>query len=312
MATRPSSLASLSRSSIVRRQQSIIPIRHASTTTQQSEYESQNTQPSIPPEHPTFIHVPSPPQQQALLPRHHKGTLPLPRQIFKKPSDSAKITPHYLSKVTPEPFPRIKTATRAGTEGEYIAFKAASSSLRRQNLREGLRTLKTRQSRTDISLQKTVTQRRARFESAVSAPERPDEYLSRASVLSAMSDPSLWSSAKARSLSERRERYAALMAAREEEKCNKLHTLYVNAKDFIVSNDQLNRRIETVFEEPYWQNNPDMGIWDKEGFPESTNVLLRGAAGKEGNAMDQAEGPWRKLGEERVKRLGEELTGGKM
>ena len=102
------------------------------------------------------------------------------------------------------------------------------------------------------------------------------------------------------------------MAAREEEKCNKLHTLYVNAKDFIVSNDQLNRRIETVFEEPYWQNNPDMGIWDKEGFPESTNVLLRGAAGKEGNAMDQAEGPWRKLGEERVKRLGEELTGGKM
>ena len=127
-----------------------------------------------------------------------------------------------------------------------------------------------------------------------------------------MTSPSLWSSAKAESLATRRERYAALMAAREEEKRNKLHTLYVNAKDFIVTNEQLNLRIETEFEGDFWKENPGRGIWDKEGFPESTNYLLRGAAGKEGNAIDQAEEPSSKLGEERVTRLAEELTGGKM
>ncbi|KAI4147505.1 MAG: hypothetical protein LQ340_005528 [Diploschistes diacapsis] len=290
-------------------------LRHASTSTSTSAApvpSSPQIRREIPPESPYFIHVPQPPQPQAVRLRWMKGTLPVPREIFKPTSTTDKTSPEYLSQVAPEPFPTRKNPAPTKDAQALIDFKAAGSALRRQNLREGLRTLKRRKTITDARIARASQKKQAAYKAATEAPERDDEYLSRATIMAHMTEPALWAARKAADLPARRARYAALVAEKEAEKRNHVHTLYMHAKDFIVTNEQLERRITEAFDEdPFYVNNPGLGIWDKEGFPESVKVLLGIKEQSLGTAVDQKYG-YSEMTRERLQKIAEELTGGKM
>jgi hypothetical protein len=98
-------------------------------------------------------------------------------------------------------------------------------------------------------------------------------------------------------------------------RASRLHNLYINAREFIVEESQLDEAIEKAFgteEEPLgWDNRGNVGKRSEgnEGLskfagplPEGTGDRLRKLHGGEGVG----------LAKERVKRVAEELTGGKM
>lgn len=113
----------------------------------------------------------------------------------------------------------------------------------------------------------------------------------------------------------RRRAYEKRLAAQEAVRQSRLHDLYTNARTFIVSEEQLIEAIEEAFGT---EDNP-MG-WDAKGYegrrkegnydalspwgvmPEGVGDKMQRLRGGEGAG----------LARERVKKLAEELTGGKM
>ena len=107
---------------------------------------------------------------------------------------------------------------------------------------------------------------------------------------------------------------ADMAAMREETRRNALHTLYVNAGDFITTGKQLDGVIDRAFDDNSQfrgDSSEGVNIWNL-GPPETVQELLR-KANKSGRqtALDSAEGN-EIITRERMKKIGEELTGGKM
>ena len=150
------------------------------------------------------------------------------------------------------------------------------------------------------------------------ARERKDVYLTNPSVLSSqrperyrgLSDPE-----RPARLAVKSQNVAAMAAMREEARRNALHTLYVNAGDFIMTDEKLNGVIEKTFDDNS-QFRSDSGegvnIWNL-GYPETVEELLRkmDKTWKRQTALDSAQGN-ELITSERMKKIGEELTGGKM
>ncbi len=104
-------------------------------------------------------------------------------------------------------------------------------------------------------------------------------------------------------------------AMRQVERQEKLHTLYVHAGHFITTEKQLDEVVDKVFDNTRQFSSdarPGLNIWNL-GYPESVNELLSKANMNPGTqkAMEVAEGS-QPVMRERMKRLSEELTGGKM
>ena len=311
MSLRGSSLCRSSPHVLPLRSSSNVFLRHASTSTTESTPQPDRS--LIPPEHPSFIHIAKPTQTQHIPQKSMKGVLPVPRKIFKKSDDMDKTSSEYLAYTTPEPFPRTKEPPPTAEGRDILAYKAANATLRRKNLREGLRSLKHRKDRTEARYRKIGSERTALHNAAVSAPERDDEYLSRATVMAHMLDPNVWRTQKEIDLPERKARYAARVAAKEDEKRNALHTLYMNAGEFIVTEEHMEKKVKEVFDEDkFYKKNPDMGIWDKSQVPEGVSDLLAMERGNYGSATEQATNQATELTAERLKRIAEEFTGGKM
>ena len=92
---------------------------------------------------------------------------------------------------------------------------------------------------------------------------------------------------------------------------NDLHTLYMNAREFIVTPAQLDAAVDEAFGP---EDNPvrfqnQQSIWG-EGKPASVQDMLNSANGVSGRAVSGA-GPL-EASRARIKRIAEELTGGKM
>ena len=102
----------------------------------------------------------------------------------------------------------------------------------------------------------------------------------------------------------------ALQAAKRESRRNNLHTLYMNARSFIVTEEVWNAKVEEVFDEPYFKNNPTASIWDKEGIPESINSILVNSDQK--TKAVAANTGYLPVTTERLQRIAEGFTGGKM
>ena len=105
-----------------------------------------------------------------------------------------------------------------------------------------------------------------------------------------------------------------MVAMREENRRNALHTLYVNAGDFITTGKHLDGVIDRAFDDKsQFRSDRSEGenIWNL-GYPETVQELL-GKVNKSGRqtAMDSAEGNTI-VTRERMRKIGEELTGGKM
>lgn len=110
-------------------------------------------------------------------------------------------------------------------------------------------------------------------------------------------------------------RVAAKARMLEERRRDALHTLYMNARNFITTKEQLNAVIEKVFVERPWANIPgkenSVNIWDAEGAPQTVQDMLVGVNKTQKLTMLSQPSPAAIAGK-RMLKIAEELTGGKM
>jgi hypothetical protein len=285
--------------------------RCASTSGKAVETRSKLEPVNYPPEHPKFIHVPQPLQPQAKFTPLLKGVLPKPRKIF----DSQRVdkaSEEYIASATPQSVKKQQITHLPAEEREYVTYKARQSVQRRKNLREGLTSLRERKTTTDAGIATRSAQKQRDYERRTSAPEPDHEFLTKPTILEALTgsqhilpDPRL-----PQIIAERKARYAVTAQAKMDERRSALHTLYINAKDFIVTEKGLEDKIVAEFENPSYVRNPTRGVWDIEGIPHTTQELLAGrdvettAIGKNSRSS--------RITDERIKRIAEELTGGKI
>ena len=270
----------------------------------------------IPPESPRFIQVPRLVQPKQPFPIQIKGALPRPRKIFRREKQGGKRkgSTEYLAAVAPEPL--VDKTTR--TDDEFVSWKARQSELRRRNLIEGLTELKQRKQETDRKNAATSYQNRRIREKQLYAPERRDAFLTNPSVLSSqqparyrgLPDPE-----RPARLAAKSQNVADMAAMREEVRRNALHTLYVNAGDFIMTGEKLDGVIDKAFDDNTQfrsDSSEGVNIWNL-GYPETVEELLRKSdkTWKRQTALDSAHGN-EIITEERMRKISEELTGGKM
>jgi hypothetical protein len=272
----------------------------------------------IPPESPAYLDVPQSPQSQAVedakLSRlAFKGHLPIPRKVFRKRSHRAhKTSPGFLAQSAKVP---TSPSSQLPAPDDRIAWKRRMAASRRKNLKEGVQQLWVRQNRTE-------TQRRARQRAksnaniaALQAPQREDERLTESSIPAALlqtavvRDPLAFRRALAS-----RDRTAALAARKSQERKDALQHMYMLARSFIVSEQELERRVEKLFSADYFssygitsRNTEIVNIWDRDGLQPTVQDMV-GQVSKPSNkgVVEDAQTATSK----RQQRLAEELTGG--
>nr|POE77624.1 hypothetical protein CFP56_09271 [Quercus suber] len=94
---------------------------------------------AVGPEHPQYIDVPQPPQPNVPYLPVVKGRLPVPRDVFAHAKKQDKASDAWIDRATKAP--RQAVRTKPGSREEW---KAKISAQRRQNLREGLKSLRER------------------------------------------------------------------------------------------------------------------------------------------------------------------------
>lgn len=302
----PPRLVALSRSKCLfqKSQRSRIPSRHTSTSTTSS---------NIPPESPKFIDVPQPPQPQARPKPAIKGVLPVPRSIFPF-GGVDKTTPEYLDAIAPERATTKDYASLPPDVRELMGWKTRQSETRRRNLREGLTELHQRKKRVDKQMTSRSLWKQAEHERKVHAPEREDERLTSPSVLQAMKEHSrfLPDPNRADRIAMKMARVRTREAEKVEERRSSLHTLYMNARDFIVTEADLNAKVDEVFDDEWFKVNEGFSIWDKEGYPDGVRDMLNAVNKTDSRSAVQHHSGHSQITRERLQRIAEELTGGKM
>ncbi|KAI4097542.1 MAG: hypothetical protein LQ344_000275 [Seirophora lacunosa] len=281
--------------------------------------------PSIGPESPQFIHVPRPPQPDAPYHPHIKGILPTPRQIFpktrSKKETTDKTSPSYLDATTPPPSARTLLAAKPADPStrRLVEWRAKVADHRRRNLRESLGELKRRKDRTDKRYAARSAAKQEERAQLLSAPAPADEKYTSPSVLQSslpkrggLPDPD-----REARVEQKRRNYANALAMKQTARRNALHTLYMNARDFIVTEEQLTEAVEKVFDPQSRQfdseDSKGLNVWNL-GYPDTVKEMLERAsqeADMRGKALEQYAGNAGVM-EERMRRLSEELTGGKM
>ncbi|BAE59161.1 hypothetical protein F9C07_4788 [Aspergillus flavus] len=263
----------------------------------------------IGPESPNFVDVPRTIQPDLPSKQHVKGTLPVPREIFPvrradKPSEE------YIAAATPLPSKETK-ADPNDPHAQYINWKRRMAEMRRQNLREGLLELHSRKQRTDKSMMQRSVEKQKRRERIFRQPEREDERLTRPSVIQEMlpkRTPVLPDPNREERLAISKARLEATKAQKQAEQQDSLQTLYMNARNFITTEAQLAAEIDRVFpegENEAWRNDHQQGenIWNL-GLPPTVQSIVNESRKSEAARWDLIQG--------RVKKLGEQITGGKL
>lgn len=249
-----------------------------------------------------------PPQHQAPSKIDVKGTLPPPRNLFPRRAGD-KTSPEYLAAVTPEPKHKAKPVN------DLVAWKRRMAATRRQNLREGLVELYERKTAHDKIVAGRSKGRYAAREARLHAPQREDERLTNPTITaanSALQTGPLPDPDRAARIAEKAARVQAIEAQKEEERRDALHTLYMNARSFITTEEQLDQRIEAIFtNQPFEANSEVDNIWEVAGPPTTVQEMLSVVNKSEKNAMNFHRGPALITGQ-RMKRIAEELTGGKI
>ena len=279
---------------------------------------------AIAPESPRFIPVPQPPQPSYPPKKHVKGFLPVPREIFP-PRAPDKGNAQYLAGVTREP---QKSADRerkwkpAGPMGmvkskhlERSEWKRRMAATRRRNLREGLVELQYRRDTTQREAATRSARKRAERQEALYREQREDERLTLPSVTQAMQkvkvgilpDPH-----REARMAEKRTNVAATMAKQSSERQRALHELYINARYFITTEEQLNNEIDKVFmpRPKEWGTEDAHNVWS-QGPPPTTQDMLNQLR-REGQGFKENDESYVAITEKRLMRIGEELTGGKI
>lgn len=274
----------------------------------------------VAPESPKFIHIPQPLQPSYPPKRIVKGILPVPREIFR-PQDPDKTSPDYLAAVTPEPSgPSADASTSSSPPSELadrLAWRRRLASSRRRLLRESLFELRRRKDRTDKAIAARKAIRRAEREQALNQPQREDDRLTSPTVIQAMKqfqvgilpDPDREARIAAKAA-----HVQAIQEQIKEKRKDLLHTLYMNARLFITTESHLDDEINRVFTSwpKEWHSDAYKGrnIWNR-GPPKTVQEMIHERSKKGRSAMKQITEASRQT-QDRMKRIAEELTGGKL
>ncbi|TGO41737.1 hypothetical protein BHYA_0017g00470 [Botrytis hyacinthi] len=263
---------------------------------------------AIGPENPRFIEIPTTQQPDARGHRDIKGTLPPPRNLFPNRGPD-KISKKYLDSVTREPSKPPKNPN------DYVAWKHRLATQRRESLKEALVHLHKRKLNQErIVAHKSYSKRMAN-EKRLRAPQREDERLMNPTITEAMSklqvgfvpDPNRESELAQKAL-----RVQIRAAEREEQRKNALHTLYMKARSFITTEEQLNAKIDEIFTNPFDKNAPyKRNIWEVHEKPPTVQDMLSGVNNSHKTAVGKYSHPAVITGT-RMQHIAEELTGGKM
>ncbi|KAJ6095585.1 hypothetical protein N7486_006331 [Penicillium sp. IBT 16267x] len=234
------------------------------------------------PESPHFIDVPRILQPSNPVKPRVKGTLPTERTVNPKSNDPEKQ-----------------------------AFKLKMAVLRRQHLREGLLTLYQRKTSAEQIIFNRSLESQSRRERILQQPEPEDERLTRSTVVQAMqskghsvlADPN-----REQRLALSKARVEALKQKKDAQRQEDLQSLYMNARTFIINEEQLAAEIDRVFpegENEAWRNDHQQGenIWNL-GTPQTVQSIVNQTRRSETARWDVIQ--------DRVKQLGEQITGGKL
>lgn len=275
--------------------------------------------PALGPQSPNYIDVPKPLQPTFPLDPKPKGHLPVPRDVFKTRNPRPKHSIGFLNRTTRTP-KDPKAPGPHSRDVEYRLYKQRLASTRRTSLREGVQQLYERKLANEAQqlakVQAVYKDKTAR----AMAPPRDTDVLTATSIQPALRTflASKNPHANIRTpekIAAQRISYNARQRREMAVRKSRLHDLYVNARTFVVSEAQLDEAIDATFgteEEPMgWNNKGDMGPRGegREGLspwhgtmPEGVGDMLEKLRGGEGVG----------LAKERVKRVAEVLTGGKM
>lgn len=195
------------------------------------------------------------------------------------------------------------------------------ATIRRRNLREGLVELHHRKQRMDRQVAGRSATKRAEHERLVRREKREDEALTEPSIPSLMKqfqkgivpDPD-----RLARVEQKRAVVEAKKLEKQERRRDALHTLYMNAGSFITTEEQLQTAIDQAFPNgpnPAWYNaaisiKDGISVWNA-GPPDTVRGMLSKANKTGGRAMEYNAG-YAKVTGDRVRRIAEELTGGRM
>ena len=191
--------------------------------------------------------------------------------------------------------------------------------MRRRNLKEGLETLRDRRVRVDAHLTQRGKRRQEEREVLVHQPEREDERLTNPSVdpvLQAILDGGLQDPTRAERLAQMKANVARKELTRKEEREDALHTLYMQARDFITTEAQLNQAVDDAFGTPgnpktFGTHSDRSSMW-VHGPPATVQDMLNKANGVSSRGAMSTASSFSLVARDRVKRMAEKLTGGKM
>lgn len=270
------------------------------------------------PESPNYIEVPKPLQPTFPLKPRIKGVLPTPRDVFKTRSSLPKESDEFLKLSTPDAQPKVPG--KYSRDADYRLYKQRLADSRKQALREGVKELHKRTSIKEAEAKAASQAFFADKRERAMAPPRDVDVLTQTSVSKSIRDfleDKIPSTSRANISDNRRKAFARRMAKHDAVRRARLHDLYTNAREFIVNEEQLDEAIEQAFgseETPI--------LWDSKGkevrgghedqgmgrspwtgpIPEGVSDRLQSLKGGEGVG----------LAKERIKKVAEELTGGKM
>lgn len=267
------------------------------------------------PQSPNYIDVPKPLQPTFPIKPVVKGHLPVPRDIFKTRNPHPKESPDFLNRSTRPPT-TVKVPGPYSRDAEYRLYKQRLADKRRAALQQGVKELHERKVDSEAQYLSKIQAIGAFRRQVAMAPRRQVDILTETSVAKGIRDfltdslPPRPDITKAR-----RAAYQRRLEKVQHMRTSRLHDLYTNARTFIVDEQQLDHAIETAFgteESPMgWDDKGNMGPRDegKEGLspwhgpmPEGVSDRLQKLKGGEGVG----------LAKERVRKVAEELTGGKM
>lgn len=274
-------------------------------------FSTSSTRLYIPPESPAYIEVPETHQPVRDARVRPKGVLPVPRELFpaRRPDKPGKT---YLANVTRDRLAKNIAPSEQLTEtGKY---KLRMAELRKQYLRSGLKELHSRKVAIDTSIASRSAAKQQERARLLSQPEREDARLTNVSIPSAMQPQKLHRLSTEEELAlynGRRAAHEAHLAAKHEDRLDKLHTLYMNARTFITDKEALATAIDQTF-------TTTESLWRIEGRPEAVEEMIkrgrdRTAAQGRGGVMLAGDVNERALrDQERMKKIAERLSGGKL
>lgn len=294
-----------------------LPVRQAlaSSRTNFSTSRSVQSPDRVPPESPSYIRLPTPPQSDETKPPRVRGHLPIPREVFSRLEGSRKIQPEYIHKTAPQP---TKPSRETVTEAQK--WKTAMAESRRTNLKEGLDALWTRRQEMDRSRNERVSRKFQKHNKAGAAAEREDDRLTRPTVLDVIMDTTVYPDPDRFARADRsRTRVLAKETEKREARRDALMELYTSASNFIVHENELKEKIEEVFAEgcfrkqsaDAYRHGATDNMWGLYGKPPSIANMMETATGASTKVMEADESEYDRS-VKRQKRIAEDLTGGKM